>query len=126
MSTCNIDSTEALGCYYAKEGKFIELAILLFVAREKLIPSIESSSTDVMASDKSMLIGKCLMSESYRLIDMKMGISQCNKSVQMCEDKKSVLLSALLLLEVFQHAGDTFEKYLRSTVYAVCILYHAS
>ncbi|KAK9006054.1 hypothetical protein V6N11_035106 [Hibiscus sabdariffa] len=50
-----------------------------------------------------------------------MGRSNCQKLVEKYKDEKEMKLSAILLLEVFERAGNSINRYLQSDAYNVRI-----
>ncbi|KAK8584016.1 hypothetical protein V6N13_109417 [Hibiscus sabdariffa] len=107
---------ETIGCDLARQGKLIELASLLMVAPEKLNVTTSPESNDL----RSNAIHRCIMSDLHELLDVEvrlMGRSNSQKLVQKCKDEKEIKLSTLLLLEVFERAGNSINQYLQSDTY---------
>ncbi|KAK8515868.1 hypothetical protein V6N12_016174 [Hibiscus sabdariffa] len=107
---------ETIGCDLARQGKLIELASLLMVAPEKLNVTTSRENDDL----RSNAIHRCIMSDLHELLDVEvrlMGRSNSQKFVQKCKDEKEIKLSALLLLEVFERAGNSINQYLQSDTY---------
>ncbi|KAK8649562.1 hypothetical protein V6N13_139235 [Hibiscus sabdariffa] len=107
---------ETIGCDLVRHGKLIELASLLMVAPEKLNVTTSPRSNDL----RSNAIRRCIMSGLQELLDAEvrlMGRSNSHKLVEKCKDEKEVKLSALLLLEVFERAGNSINQYLQSDTY---------
>ncbi|XP_058211371.1 uncharacterized protein LOC131323543 isoform X2 [Rhododendron vialii] len=93
--------------YYALEGKLIEMTALLMVARKRVMAGFEGS----------MDIRQHLFDEMTWITHDEtrlMGHGNGGKSVRGFKDKKEVIMSAFVLLEVFEKAGDRIEAYVRS------------
>ncbi|KAK8643544.1 hypothetical protein V6N13_012835 [Hibiscus sabdariffa] len=116
LVACKTDEMEAIGCNLARQGKLIELASLLMVAPEKLIVTTSPGSKDLCSN----AIRRCIMSDLQVLLDSEVrltGRSKNHKLVEKCKDEKESKLSALLLLEVFERAGNSINCYLQSDTY---------
>uniref|UniRef100_A0A5B6YSH7 Uncharacterized protein n=1 Tax=Davidia involucrata TaxID=16924 RepID=A0A5B6YSH7_DAVIN len=104
--------------HYAMEGKLIEMAALLMVAREKVMASSMFQGEDFSGLDGSMSIRQSILKEITLLTDEEIkliGNSKRCKSVQMVKDKKAVMTLGLLLLELFERDCDAIDTY-RQTV----------
>lgn len=104
--------------YYALEGKLIEMTALLMVARKRVMAGFEGS----------MDIRQHLFDEMTWITHDEtrlMGHGNGGKSVRGFKDKKEVIMSAFVLLEVFEKAGDRIEAYVRS-VQSKVSCYHTS
>ncbi|KAJ7975600.1 Ankyrin repeat family protein [Quillaja saponaria] len=114
LLACKSDEIEVITCQYAKEGKLMELATLLMVSWKKLLPpnmSQSESENDVGYNEPA--IRRCIMTELQSLIDEEYKlIGSSKKLVQACKSKMASMESAVLLLEVFERAGASFDKYL--------------
>ncbi|XVF28263.1 hypothetical protein REPUB_Repub15cG0014700 [Reevesia pubescens] len=121
LAACKIEEIGAISCNLAREGRLIELASLLMVAQERLIVTTLQGSNGLSSeSDGSTRIRKCIMSDLRSVFDAEgrlIGRSNMRKLVQRFKDEKEVKLSALLLLEVFERAGNSINQYLRSDTY---------
>ncbi|KAK8626393.1 hypothetical protein V6N13_134039 [Hibiscus sabdariffa] len=107
---------ETIGCDLARKGKLIELASLLMMAPEKLIITTSPGSNDL----HSNVIRRCITSDLQASLDVEvrlMGRSNNRKLVEKCKDEKEMKLSALLVLEVFERAGNSINQYLQSDTY---------
>ncbi|KAK8478544.1 hypothetical protein V6N13_012901 [Hibiscus sabdariffa] len=116
LAACKTDEMEAIGCNLARHGKLVELASLLMVAPEKLIVTTSPGSKDLCSN----AIRRCIMSDLQVLLDSEVrltGRSKNHKLVEKCKDEKETKLSALLLLEVFERAGNSINRYLQSDTY---------
>jgi len=97
--------------YYAMEGKLVELAVLLIVAREKvlngrmMIPQFVRNQILSLIGEQVKLAGECTHSEVTEIQQKMIGLN-----------------STALLLEVFERAGHTSGEYLQSQQPGVCIL----
>ncbi|KAH7849200.1 hypothetical protein Vadar_014469 [Vaccinium darrowii] len=93
--------------YYVMEGKLIEMAALLLVAREKVMAGFNGrmyirqficEETAVMHADERKLTG----------------CGKRGKWASVFKDKRLVMTSALELLVLFERAGDCIEAYAQS------------
>ncbi|KAH7861552.1 hypothetical protein Vadar_027634 [Vaccinium darrowii] len=96
------NNIEEFAYYYAMEGKLVELAVLLIVAREKVL-------------NGRMMIPRCVSNQILSLIDEVILVGECKHGelAQIQQKMMSMSLTALLL-EVFERAGHTIEEYLQS------------
>ncbi|OMO94155.1 hypothetical protein COLO4_16500 [Corchorus olitorius] len=95
-----VEDVKPITCQYAKDGKLVELAALLMVAREKLIT--RSPYDDL----ESMAIRQCFIREIRSIIDQETKfIGKDENSIRMCKYRKRVMSHALVLLDVFEIAG---------------------
>ncbi|XP_058185884.1 uncharacterized protein LOC131303106 isoform X1 [Rhododendron vialii] len=109
------ENVEKEACYYCMEGKLVELAVLLIVARKKVFVPITFDRNDG-AGIYGVTILQCVKNQILSLVDEEMKLTaefQHGKVIQI-QDKIKVLRSTALLLEVFESAGDTIEEYLES------------
>ncbi|KAK8636004.1 hypothetical protein V6N13_004714 [Hibiscus sabdariffa] len=107
---------ETIGCELARQGKLIELASLLMVVPEKLIITTSPGSNDL----SSNVIRRCITSDLQASLDAEvrlMGRSNSDKLVEKCKDEQEMKLSALMVLEVFERAGNSINQYLQSDAY---------
>ncbi|KAK8643548.1 hypothetical protein V6N13_012837 [Hibiscus sabdariffa] len=110
LVACKTEEIETIGCNLARQGKLIELASLLMVDSEKLISNYLCSNA----------ISRCITSDLQASLDAEvklMGRSNCQKLVEKYKDEKEMKLSAILLLEVFERAGNSINRYLQSDAY---------
>ncbi|KAK9001760.1 hypothetical protein V6N11_024458 [Hibiscus sabdariffa] len=107
---------ETIGCDLARQGKLVELASLLMVAPEKLIITTSPGSSDL----HSNVIRRCILSDLQASLDAEvrlMGRSNNRNLVEKFKDENEMKLSALLVLEVFERAGNSINQYLQSVTY---------
>ncbi|KAH7859925.1 hypothetical protein Vadar_007156 [Vaccinium darrowii] len=97
------NNIEEFALYYAMEGKLVELAVLLIVAREKVlngrmrIPQFVRNQILSLIGEQVKLAGECKHREVTEIQQKLMGMN-----------------STALLLEVFERAGHTIGEYLQS------------
>lgn len=104
--------------YYAMEGKLIEMAALLMVAREKVLAA-------------KMDIYQHIQEEILSITGDENELMKCNNGgrwASVIRDKRLGMMSALKLLEVFEKAGDRVEAYVQSvqsevSCYHTCFCY---
>lgn len=103
------NETEEEMLHYAREGKLIELAALLMVAREKF-------------TNPFMKLRDCILTEFDALSfeGLRLTYSIARSKLAMMEDKKQLLMSGLQLLEVFERAGDAIQAYVQQNKTHVC------
>ncbi|KAL4351719.1 hypothetical protein GQ457_06G043100 [Hibiscus cannabinus] len=107
---------ETIGCDLARRGKLIELTSLLMVASEKLKITASSGSNDL----RSNVVRRFIISDIQASLDAEvrlMGRSNSHKLTEKFKDEKEMKLSALLVLEVFERAGNSINQYLQSDEY---------
>lgn len=95
------------------EGKLIEMAALLMVAREKVMAGF----------DGSMHLREFITEETALMHIDERKLTGCGKRgkwASVFKDKRLVMTSALELLEVFERAGDCIEAYAQSVRSEVC------
>uniref|UniRef100_A0A5B6YTY9 Uncharacterized protein n=1 Tax=Davidia involucrata TaxID=16924 RepID=A0A5B6YTY9_DAVIN len=100
--------------HYAMEGKFIEMAALLMVAREKVMASSMFQRKDSFGLDGRVMVRRSILQEIALLTDEEIkstGNSRNCKSVRMLKNMKAMMKFSLMLLEVFERAGDAIETY---------------
>ncbi|XP_059638411.1 uncharacterized protein LOC132280238 isoform X4 [Cornus florida] len=120
----NTKEVDKIFIHYAMEGELIEMATLLMVAREKLIPlsmSIRKSIIEEivgLTEDEIKLIGSHkndkLVEEIVGLTQDEsklLGINKIGKLVRSLNDIKAAMTRGILLLKVFEKAGVALEKY---------------
>uniref|UniRef100_A0A5B7BGV3 Uncharacterized protein n=1 Tax=Davidia involucrata TaxID=16924 RepID=A0A5B7BGV3_DAVIN len=105
--------------HYAKEGKPVELSALLMVAQEKIMPPryMSEDENEIDCSlDGSMTLHRCVASEIASLYDVECRLKGSDERewVQLFKDKKKVMMSVMLLLEIFSRAGSDIAEYIRS------------
>uniref|UniRef100_A0A5B7AIJ6 Uncharacterized protein n=1 Tax=Davidia involucrata TaxID=16924 RepID=A0A5B7AIJ6_DAVIN len=95
-----VTEEEILHC--ARDGKLVEFAALMMVARKKII-------------DPFTTVHKCIMSQFSALTLEEFSLMKSGESnkLAMLGDKKAVMVSALQLLDVFKRAGDALEAYVK-------------
>ncbi|KAH7858455.1 hypothetical protein Vadar_024060 [Vaccinium darrowii] len=102
---------EAYHC--AMKGKLIELAVLLIVARERvLVPVYREDGARLRGS---MTLHQCVISQISSLFHefIKLtGVPELGKFTQI-RGKMMLMSSTAMLLEVFQRAGPAIEEYLQ-------------
>uniref|UniRef100_A0A5B7B9X3 Uncharacterized protein n=1 Tax=Davidia involucrata TaxID=16924 RepID=A0A5B7B9X3_DAVIN len=106
--------------FYAKEGKLIELAILLMVARKKFMDPITVQSKSGFTLKECMMFRQCITIELAALIDEEyslMGLDEKKEFIAMCREKRVAMISILHMLEIFERAGHSIEEYLHSMQY---------
>uniref|UniRef100_A0A5B6YT72 Uncharacterized protein n=1 Tax=Davidia involucrata TaxID=16924 RepID=A0A5B6YT72_DAVIN len=105
------DDIEEVAYHYAEAGKLIELAALLKVAREKILPL--SMYDDYYSPGKTMTLRHHVAAEIVSLTDQEYRLMGSNGSkwVQACKEKKKVMMSVMLLLEIFERAIYDMEDY---------------
>ncbi|KAA8550262.1 hypothetical protein F0562_001946 [Nyssa sinensis] len=93
---CSLDF--GIICNIRVDGKLVKLAILMMVARKKLINPFTT-------------IRKCIVIQLDALTLEASGLMKSSESntLAMPEDKKAVMTSALQLLDAFEGAGDALE-----------------
>lgn len=110
--------------HYAVEGKFIELAFLLIVAREKVLVPITFLRKDGTGLSGSTTLRECLRNQivslEYEATNL-MGEVEFERSTQV-PDKIMIMKSTALLLDVFERAGERIEEYLRVRQPNVCMI----
>ncbi|XP_039034400.1 uncharacterized protein LOC120170527 isoform X4 [Hibiscus syriacus] len=111
LVACKTEEIEAIGCNLVRQGKLIELASLLMVAPEKFIVTTPPGSNDL----SSNAIRQCIMSDLQALVESEVSLRGRSNSHKLVE--KEMKLSALLLLEVFERAGNSINHYLHSDTY---------
>ncbi|KAK8500738.1 hypothetical protein V6N12_031398 [Hibiscus sabdariffa] len=115
LAACKTE-IEAIGCDLARQGKLIELASLLMVAPEKLIITASPGSNDLCSN----AIRRCIMSDLQASLNAEVRLTGRRNShslVEKCKDEKEMKLSALLLLEVFERAGNSINQFIQSDAY---------
>ncbi|KAL7193528.1 hypothetical protein ACSBR2_025191 [Camellia fascicularis] len=103
---------EELAYHYAMEGKLIELAMLLIVAREDVLVPITFHGKDGASLNESTTIHECLKNQFVSLINEEinfMGEVKHGKFSQI-RKKRKVMRLAMLLIEVFERAGNSIEE----------------
>jgi hypothetical protein len=111
---------------YAKYGRLVELVVLLLVAREKVTSislvkksSLSQNDHDSNCLDDCVTFREFIISELTQLSALQVKVEICcedNKLSSSCKEKQNLMMSALLLLEIFERAGKTIESYLQNQV----------
>ncbi|KAE9456045.1 hypothetical protein C3L33_12034, partial [Rhododendron williamsianum] len=109
---------------YAAEGKLTEFAVLLMVAREKVLVPITFSREDGDGWNGSTTVHQYLKNAIGSLVDeeFKLPGSIAKKKLAPTNWNKMVFRSTALVLEVFERAGDAIEEYLQLEHRCVCRL----
>ncbi|KAH7844886.1 hypothetical protein Vadar_032670 [Vaccinium darrowii] len=99
---------------YVSKGKLTEFAVLLMVAREKVLLPITFSRQDGDSWNGSMTIHQLLKYEYWSLFDegFKPG-SHAKRKLTWVYWKKMSVWSTALVLEVFVRAGNAIEEYIQ-------------
>lgn len=113
--------------YYAIEGKLTEFAILLMVAREKVLVPITFSYQDGDDWDGIMTLQQCLQKKLVSISDesLKSPGKLGRKKTTWILKSNAVLRSAALVVEVVERAGNSLEDYLKFEQHSVCRLIRA-
>ncbi|XP_058210268.1 uncharacterized protein LOC131322805 [Rhododendron vialii] len=109
------ENVEKEAYYYAIEGKLTEFAILLMVAREKVLVPITFSYQDGDDWDGIMTLQQCLQKKLVSISDkwLKSPGTLGRKKTTWILKSNAVLRSAALVLEVVERAGNSLEDYLK-------------
>ncbi|KAK9284052.1 hypothetical protein L1049_012312 [Liquidambar formosana] len=113
LASSSMDVGEIAYCY-AMEGKPIQLAILLMVARERVLGPITFQSKEVSGSDRTLTLCQCIKNEITTLNNEFKSMEKVESSrrlTQMRTDKMVAMKSMLPLLGVFEWADDIIEEY---------------
>ncbi|XP_059637031.1 uncharacterized protein LOC132279119 [Cornus florida] len=103
---------------YAIEGELIPMAALLMVAREKIMAPSMLQSKDSTGVEGGMMIHQCILKEIALLTDEEVElVGNVKDSTHRLKNKKAAMNMALLLLKVFDRAGDAIETYRQSVRY---------
>ncbi|GMP65621.1 hypothetical protein CsSME_00026337 [Camellia sinensis var. sinensis] len=104
---------EELAYHYATEGKLVELAVLLVVAREKVLVPITFHGNNGAVLNGSMTIHECLKNQFVSLINEDINLMGQVKHEKLTQihNKKTIMKLAMVLLEVFERAGNSIEEY---------------
>ncbi|CAL5402904.1 unnamed protein product [Camellia sinensis] len=104
---------EELAYHYATEGKLVELAVLLVVAREKVLVPITFHGNNGAVLNGSMTIHECLKNQFVSLINEDINLMGPVKHEKLTQihNKKTIMKLAMVLLEVFERAGNSIEEY---------------
>ncbi|KAI8552585.1 hypothetical protein RHMOL_Rhmol06G0278100 [Rhododendron molle] len=121
------DKTENLrsqfACHYARKGKLIELALLLIVAREKILVPINLYVEVGGGSSRRTTILHWLQFQILILTHEEKVMGDCkNGKLTKIRRKKMVMRSASLLLEVFERAGHAVEEIIQYLSRSPCAL----
>ncbi|KAL3507947.1 hypothetical protein ACH5RR_033329 [Cinchona calisaya] len=97
-----------------KEGKLVQLAALLMVAREKLLEPLPGYESD------GSVLGLYIMKNLESSITEKFKLMAFGKieEIRPCERMRRMMLSATLLLQIFERAGGVIEDYSYASTYA--------
>ncbi|KAJ7970213.1 Ankyrin-3 [Quillaja saponaria] len=102
---------------YAKEGKVLELAVLLLVAPKKVLsPSIFENMTNFSCPHGNTTLRQYITSEIASLTTLRTRLVHEIGSyalLQKCNDKLAKMKSMLMLLELFERAGDKITAYIQ-------------
>ncbi|KAI8552584.1 hypothetical protein RHMOL_Rhmol06G0278100 [Rhododendron molle] len=120
------DKTENLrsqfACHYARKGKLIELALLLIVAREKILVPINLYVEVGGGSSRRTTILHWLQFQILILTHEEKVMGDCkNGKLTKIRRKKMVMRSASLLLEVFERAGHAVEEIIQYLSRSPCV-----
>ncbi|VFQ61261.1 unnamed protein product [Cuscuta campestris] len=106
-----------------KHGRLVELAVLLLVARDKVTSAslVKNSSSlnekDCRNLDHCMSLREFIVFELGQLSALEVKLEfhcENGKLLSCCKEKQNLMISALLLLEIFERAGKTIESYLKT------------
>ncbi|KAG5542131.1 hypothetical protein RHGRI_021856 [Rhododendron griersonianum] len=109
--------------YCAMEGKLIDLAVLLIVAREKVLVPLTCPSEDGAGSTRRMTIRQCVKDQIVTLIFEEIKLRREFKPEELTQVQRNIMVMRAigLLLEVFEKAGSTIDEYRQSQKFKVCI-----
>ncbi|GAV58947.1 hypothetical protein CFOL_v3_02480, partial [Cephalotus follicularis] len=102
---------------YAKDGRPLQMAVLLMVARDIVMAPIYSQ--DALTLNGIMSLRRCIKEEIAALMQDEVdlaGKSRYSTAVKVFKEKRAGLYSALTLLDVFENAGDAIDAYLQADV----------
>uniref|UniRef100_A0A5B6ZXN6 Uncharacterized protein n=1 Tax=Davidia involucrata TaxID=16924 RepID=A0A5B6ZXN6_DAVIN len=104
--------------HHAKEGNLVQLAALLTV-EPPMLDKFGDESEDDCSLDGSMKLRQCIANEIASLIDVECILRGrgSSKLVQMCNKKKKVMMSVMLLLEFFWRGGCHLTEFFRLCSY---------
>ncbi|KAL4339717.1 hypothetical protein GQ457_08G013450 [Hibiscus cannabinus] len=119
---CSIYMTIALMCgqqdlktiySYVKDGKFVEIAALLTVAREEVTsPSLFKGLRDP-ALNGNMSLRQLVLSEIASLMASQITLVSTSEELHELNNKLERMMSILRMIEVFERVGDKIELYCR-------------
>ncbi|GAV63229.1 hypothetical protein CFOL_v3_06749, partial [Cephalotus follicularis] len=102
---------------YAKDGRPLQMAVLLMVARDIVMAPIYSQ--DALTLNGIMSLRRCIKEEIAALMQDEVdlaGKSRYSTAVKVFKEKRAGLYSALTMLDVFEKAGDAIDAYLQADV----------
>ncbi|CDO99862.1 unnamed protein product [Coffea canephora] len=110
-----VDKINQLACFYAKEGKLIELAIIFIISWEKAMDPIKLKINGD-SSERSMTFRQFINSEMAQAIDLGYRlIGRITKEEEelskFCKQRKEAMISALPLVGIFEKAGVNLRAY---------------
>lgn len=116
LASSTKDVTEFL-FEYAKEGQLIQIAVLLLVANERIMDSSTFQRKDGGIVGRGLTI-RDIVREIVSQADAESKVLVHNgeqrKLAEMSKDKRVTLMFTLMLLKIFERAGDAIRSYLRS------------
>ncbi|XP_039034412.1 uncharacterized protein LOC120170529 isoform X1 [Hibiscus syriacus] len=99
---------------YVKDGKLIEIAVLLTVAREEVTSPSLFTSLCYPALNGSMSLRQLVLSEIVSLMASQITLVSASKEVHdELSNKLETMMSMLRMIEVFERVGDKIELYRR-------------
>ncbi|KAG5542138.1 hypothetical protein RHGRI_021860 [Rhododendron griersonianum] len=102
--------------YCAMEGKLIDLAVLLIVAREKVLVPLTFPSEDGAGSTRRITIHQYVKDQIVTLIFEEIKLRREFKPEELTQVQRNIMVMRAigLLLEVFEKAGSTIDEYRQS------------
>lgn len=100
-------------CSAVKRGQVVAVAVLLLLARDRVMDSYYRSFT---VSDHELLFSEAVVNELAALMNQEsalMGSKEHTKILQLCREKKELMIYLLQMIEIFDRAGPALKSYLK-------------
>ncbi|KAK1366989.1 hypothetical protein POM88_042550 [Heracleum sosnowskyi] len=97
-----------------KRGQVVSVAVLLLLARDRVMKSFYRWPT--VSNGDCLLFPEAIMSELATLINQEsalMGSKEHAKILQLCREKKELMIYFLRMIEIFNRAGPALKSYLK-------------
>lgn len=98
-----------------KRGQVVAVAVLLLVARDRVMLGCSFPGNEV--SSGNLLFPESIMNELAMLLNQEsslVGRNEHTRILQLCREKKDLMICILRMIEIFSRAGPALESYLKT------------
>ena len=95
-----------------KRGQVVPVAVLLLLAQDRVMQTVYNHITD----GRYLLFSEAIVNELAALISQEsalLGSEEHSEILQLCREKKELMIYILQMIEIFDRAGPALKTYLK-------------